>query len=59
MLVDNLDRITVLQEQHTALDEKIKHAEKNYEGNLRVNFLKKSKLKIKDEITALQKKEAL
>jgi len=47
------DRIEVLKTKHKRLDSQIELASENYEGDMRVNFLKKTKLKVKDEIARL------
>jgi len=45
----------ILKVKHEELKEQIKYASDNYEGDMRVSFLKKTKLKVKDEITRLLK----
>lgn len=48
-------RIEVLRAQHKVLEENLIVAEKTFEGNQRINFIKKRKLSIKDEIARLEK----
>lgn len=48
-------RIEVLRAQHKILEENLAVAEKTFEGNQRINFIKKRKLSIKDEIARLEK----
>lgn len=47
------DRVEILKTKHEDLKEQIKYANDHYEGDMRVNFLKKTKLKVKDEIERL------
>jgi hypothetical protein len=49
------NRISILKEQHIDLDKRLHIAEKNYESDEAVAVIKKQKLKIKDEITRLEK----
>ena len=51
-------RIEVLRAQHKVLEENLVVAEKTFEGNQRINFIKKRKLSIKDEIAKLEKEMA-
>ena len=48
-------RIKVLREQHRVLEDNLIVAEKSFEGNMRINFIKKRKLSIKDEVERLEK----
>lgn len=54
-MMDTESRIKVLQEQHQQLEENLSFAEKSLQGNDRINFIKRRKLHIKDEITRLEK----
>lgn len=47
------DRVEILKTKHKDLEEQIKYASDHYQGDIRVNFLKKTKLKVKDEIVRL------
>jgi hypothetical protein len=49
------DRVEILESKHKELDQQIEFATEHYEGDMRVSFLKKTKLKIKDELTRLKK----
>lgn len=53
--MDAENRIKVLQEQHQQLEEHLVFAEKSLQGNDRINFIKRRKLHIKDEINRLEK----
>lgn len=48
------DRVEILESKHKDLDEQITFATEHYEGDMRVSFLKKTKLKVKDELARLR-----
>lgn len=52
-MVSTEDRIVVLKEQHRELEKKLEYAEKHLEGDQRITFIKKQKLRIKDELARL------
>lgn len=54
-MISTKERINILKEKHRQLKDRVMYAEKNLEGDLRIGFLKKLKLKVKDEITRLEK----
>ena len=47
------DRVEILKTKHKTLEDQIEFAHDHYEGDMRINFLKKTKLKVKDEIARL------
>lgn len=53
--MNNADRLEWLRNEHSELDKQVQQLEKNYGEQDAITFLKKKKLKIKDEIQQLQK----